>query len=173
MSSKTWVAVLTMCLMLGGMFSVSAQTVTLSAVDELATIEDACDINASAASQIASSETERLIRAIFDRGVVSNAEIQAWVSGYINPALYNMIDIVLIARSQVMVLFQDQEYLDRNRTDEEFIMDLYTILLKRLPTEVTQGELDLWLNGTWTRSRAISDIRLELLLQSRATWSTR
>jgi hypothetical protein len=144
--------------MLGGMFSVSAQTVTLSAAGELGTIEDACDINASAASQIASTETERLIRAIYDRASVSDAEIMAWVAGYINPALYNMIDILLIARSQAFTMFMDQEYVDRGRDDTEFIMDMYTILLQRRAIDVSPEEINAWLSGTWTRARAVSDI---------------
>jgi hypothetical protein len=142
-------------LILGAAFSASAQ-VTIGFVGDLATIEDACDINPSAASQVAAAETERLYLDILGRAPLPG-EVEAWVTGFIDPALFRMIDIIYVSRAQTREMFMSAEYVARNRTDAEFISDCYTAFLRR---PVSAGELNAWLSGTWSRGAAVTMIAM-------------
>jgi len=67
----------------------------------------------------------------------------SWHEGYYDVAVALQIDVRFVVREMARQFFLSDEYLARNRTDEEFINDCYRAFLFRTPS---QGEVDDYLN---------------------------
>ncbi len=85
-------------------------------------------------------------------------EVNVWES-YFNDALDLDIGVHFIAGDIGWQFFSSEEYDSLNpekqnpSQEEEFIRDCYCVLLRR---EASDEEVSAWLNGSWSRSEAIS-----------------
>lgn len=79
--------------------------------------------------------------------------VDRWRVGYMEHMLNCDVDARLITREMARIFLDSPEYAARNRSDEEFLRDCYMAFLWRAPS---QGELDGWLGGAWTRGEALT-----------------
>lgn len=78
--------------------------------------------------------------------------IETWMFGVSN-ALVQNVDIRFIGREIARVFIFSDEYIGRERTRQQFILDCYAAFLGRVPGDV---ELEGWSGDSWNQGQAIS-----------------
>ncbi|MCC5876493.1 MAG: DUF4214 domain-containing protein [Candidatus Sumerlaeia bacterium] len=78
--------------------------------------------------------------------------IEIWMTGVSN-ALVQNVDIRFIGREIARVFVFSEEYVGRERTRQQFILDCYAAFLGRVPGDM---ELEGWSGDSWNQGQALS-----------------